>query len=490
MAIKATIPASDLLKLQPSKKIVKSALGSMLKITEKYFGSSVLMEVPHFLQGIDPEILPAIEIASRLKSLGMIRDIRKIPKVPDEPFLFRYTTSPAVDAWGSDFLSEESAIWKALGETIERTLWRSSRNFYHKKIINVRYERVKKESIDIFSLSGFSIEQRKRNKALMFDEKTQFDWLKVDSLVSDREIFCPAQLLSARYYSENAKTLECETKKEPMLRWPVTTGLATGQSLEEATVKGILEVIERDAFMITYLNKLSPSEIKLEDLFEQDGDIQKVLLSLKRYNLEPHILLLPTDFSVPVVFSLLIDRSGLGPALTVGASADYDVKAAILDALAESLSVRLGIKDIFKKETKLGKMGRRERTIHWADPARLPKIGFLFQGKKIKLPTLNDQEFFIKSPDKKERRDYYQKQLKNIVGQFKSKNYELVLVDITTKEIESMGLHCVYVLSPELQPLHLDESLPYLGGKRLREVPLKLGYQPSKELNREPHPFP
>ena len=44
-----------------------------------------------------------------------------------------------------------------------------------------------------------------------------------------------------------------------MLRWAVTTGLATGQSLEEAIAKGILEVVERDAFMISYLNRLSPA---------------------------------------------------------------------------------------------------------------------------------------------------------------------------------------------------------------------------------------
>jgi hypothetical protein len=37
--------------------------------------------------------------------------------------------------------------------------------------------------------------------------------------------------------------------------------------------------------------------------------------------------------------------------------------------------------------------------------------------------------------------------------------------------------------------MHLIETLPYLGGKRLKEVPRKLGYKPAKELNPEPHPF-
>ena len=45
-----------------------------------------------------------------------------------------------------------------------------------------------------------------------------------------------------------------------------------------------------------------------------------------------------------------MDGSGFGPRSTVGASADYDAKAAILDALTESLSVRLGIKNSFRQE--------------------------------------------------------------------------------------------------------------------------------------------
>ena len=273
MNVRATIPASDLLKLQPSKKFIKTALGLALNVLEKYFGSSVLLEMPSSLQGISPEFLPAIEIASRLKSLGMTGEIRKIPKMPDEPFLFRYTAFPAVNGNGSDFSSEESAIWKTLGETAERVLWGNSHRFYHKKIIQASCGQIREKSIDIFSLAGFSPEQRQRHDSLLFDEKTKFGWLKVSSLASRKKIFCPAQLLSSRYWRENVKTLKCENKPEPMLRWAVTTGLATGQSLEEAILKGILEIIERDAYMITYLNKLPSPEISLENLSEQDQEI-------------------------------------------------------------------------------------------------------------------------------------------------------------------------------------------------------------------------
>src|SRR4030042_4469719 len=189
MNVRTTMPASDLLRLQPSRKIIKTALGLGLNVLEKYFCASALLEVPSSLQGISPELLPAIEIASRIKSLGMTGEIRKISKMPDEPFLFRYTTFHTANGSGSDVASEESAIWKTLGETIERVLWGNSHSFYRKKVIRASYGQIRGKSIDIFSLAGFFPEQRQHHKNLSFDEKTNFSWLKVSSITSRKKIF-------------------------------------------------------------------------------------------------------------------------------------------------------------------------------------------------------------------------------------------------------------------------------------------------------------
>ncbi len=70
---------------------------------------------------------------------------------------------------------------------------------------------------------------------------------------------------------------------------------------------------------------------------------------------------------------------------------------------------------------------------------------------------------------------------------------EIVYVDISNNKLKKYGIKVVKVIIPQLQPLYLDERYPYLGGTRLYEVPIKLGFlktaKQENELNKIPHPF-
>jgi ribosomal protein S12 methylthiotransferase accessory factor len=56
---------------------------------------------------------------------------------------------------------------------------------------------------------------------------------------------------------------------------------------------------------------------------------------------------------------------------------------------------------------------------------------------------------------------------------------------LTTPDVAALGFEAVRVLSPEAQPLFVDE--PYFG-ERAETVPRALGYEP--RLDRSYHPFP
>jgi len=486
MKLEITTSPLKILETRPSKNIFIKIIKTILISLEKYFGSEILIKTPSDLYGvndnINDEILKIINIASRLQSLGIIENITKKTKYADEPFAHIYHVSCPGKAYGAGitFFEAKKAIWKALGEAVERHLWYNSNDFYKKRLLKTSYKNIKNKKLNIFSLAGFSQEQKNKLSSLQFGENTILNWVPAFSLTLKKTIYCPIQLISAFYFNK-----ERAQEKEPMLRWCITTGLATGRFLEEAIIKGILEIIERDAFMISYLNKLSPPIIDLEYLSAQDEDIANIIKNFKRYNLEIYTLQLPTDFSgVYIVAVFIIDRTDLGPALSVGASADFNLKTAFLNALSESLIVRYGLKNKFQNEINLQKIGREERLIYWAKPENLPKIDFFFKGEKIKVNL--EQNFYKTTDDKK----YYKEKLNFLVNELKAKNYEACYVELTTPEIKKLNLRSVFVVIPELQPLHLDESIPYLGGKRLKEVPLKLGYQPAEILNQEPHPFP
>ena len=475
--LEITEPAYEGLEDRPLRRSFSvEIIKKVIKFLEKYLGSTVLIKIPAELSEIEGVAYEFINTAYKLQKLGVINNIIKIIGYPDEPLMYQYYASSVRKAtgWGVDFFSKEKALWKSLGEATERYLWYNSDRFFQNRKI-CSYRDLKGRALNIFSLAGFSEEQKNKHSILQFDENTVFGWIPARFLVSRKILFCPVQLVSAYYRDKNT---------EPMLRWGVTTGLSTGQSLKEAIVKGALEVIERDAFMISYLNKLSPPIIDLEYLSDQDEEIAKIIKNFKRYNLEIYILQLPTDFPVYVNLAILIDRTGLGPAVSVGASANFDFKTALLTSLSESLVVRHSLKNIFKKKIDLKKIGREERVVYWAKPENLPKIEFFLKGEKIKIDL---SQGFYKT---KNNKNNYKEKLRILNTELEKKNYKTCYVELTTKEIKKIGLRCVQVVIPELQPLHLHESIPYFGGKRLKEVPLKFGYQPAKVLNQIPHPFP
>jgi ribosomal protein S12 methylthiotransferase accessory factor len=492
MELKITASARKVLNLQSSSKIVKRAVKSCSDLLEKYFGASILLDMPDHLHKVEPEMLLAINAAFKLKRLGLIEEIKEIPKFSDEPFVYKVTILPIhAQSGGADFFSRGKAYWKALGETVERYLWRNSDFSYRHTLVKKSYSEIKKEAVNIFELAGFSNEQKKNIDILKFDENTVFGWIPARSITSGKKLWCPTQLVNAKYFREHVKKDGCENRNEPMLRWAVTTGLATGQSLEEALAKGILEVVERDAFMISYLNRLSPPIVDLENLAEQDSDLEKILKDFRRYNLEVRLLKLPTDFPVHVYLAMVIDRTGLGPALSAGASADFDLKTCLLDGLAEALSVRISQKNSFREETgPLEKLDRRGRLLWWTKEENLPKIDFFLQGIKVKLNLKEETSIFSELVDKSSRRKYYARKLDLLKKYLQEKNCEAVYADLTEPNIRKLGFHSVQVVIPELLPMHLDESIPYFGGKRLKEIPQKFGYKPAEKLNNVPHPFP
>jgi len=82
--------------------------------------------------------------------------------------------------------------------------------------------------------------------------------------------------------------------------------------------------------------------------------------------------------------------------------------------------------------------------------------------------------------------------IRKILAIFKDRGYNLLIKDLTTRDVKEAGFHSIKVFSPQLIPLHGNHNYPFLGGKRLYEVPILIGMsaRPFEGLNPYPHPFP
>jgi ribosomal protein S12 methylthiotransferase accessory factor len=431
------------------------------------------------------------------RNLGLIKNLLKVAKSEkilnaiylndsynDEPKLFSFSSvlkiknqsinKSSLDniITGVSFI-KETALLKTLGEALERynlSIYQE-KNFIWNSYNSLKGKRIDPQKFISFSKKDF---HAKPKFNLYTSKNDELNWMKGFSLTKKEEILIPAQLVFVPYYF---------TTKEPVIRFPITTGAACYNSLKGAILRGLLEVIERDAFMIFYLNKLSPPIINIQN--SQDKLLEKIFSSIKRYKLELYILDISTDVPVYSILAIVIDKTGFGPAISLGMKSDLYIKNAIIGAIEESFHSRFWIKDIMiqkkikslwmeiqKKKDYISDL--KERGIIWSELQMINKINFFFKGKKVLLKKT--------SSTKTENLD-------SLLKWFTKQNIEVLYVNITPARLEREKIYVVKVIIPQFQPLYLDERFPYWEGKRLKEIPQKLGLKPLKKVYKFPHPF-
>ncbi len=119
-----------------------------------------------------------------------------------------------------------------------------------------------------------------------------------------------------------------------------------------------------------------------------------------------------------------------------------------------------------------------EHMLYWLHPERIGRLDFLTSGPVQK-----------KDPAVWEN-DSAPQHLDRITAWCRSREYELASVDIGRSKKNPTHLKVEMVVIPELQPMHLTEKFPCLGGKRIAEIPAMFGYTPrATPFADEPHPF-
>lgn len=417
---------------------------------------------------------------------GIVRALIEEARRNDEPKIYSYiawlsNTTHISDAnvqrfAGGVSLDRKKAMVRCLGEAIERYCLA----FYRRKDLKkCSYEELDEQALDPRRVATFSKKQftDKRFGRFKYDEKSVFTWTKGYSLSQNEPLLLPAQLVYLPYLVEGEDY-------EPLILIPHSNGASGRSSFAGALCHGICEVIERDAVMINYLNKLPRERIDIKN--SENDSIRKYIEVYARYGYELNIFDLTTDLEVPTMLTILIDRSGFGPEIVTGTSCDIDAEEAILSSI-EGAKVGPGLRDVLQRNPNIDPMRIRDpnlaRGLFWARRGMISHLDFLLKNDKVK---------DVKSLKNPSSHNFAQ-DLKYVLRIFEKKGIEVAFADVTTPDINDMGFKVVKVIIPELQPMSQYERYRYLGGERLYKVPKILGYKDKEttedELNRIPHPF-
>ncbi len=371
---------------------------------------------------------------------------------------------------------------KAVGELLERVaLGGRPESSVHASIDLLDRKRV--SFLDPRRISHFSDEQRVRLPRLGMNVDKSIDWVVGRNIFSGRTLI-PLQCVRRGSVFDFDDSV--------ILRDANSNGCAGHFTLKEAVLAGIYENVERDGFLIFWLNAIAPPVIDPTSV--KDPDFQKLLERFSRYQFEARFLNTTTDIGIPSFLCVLIDRSGRGPRIAVGGGCGWDVERALIETGYKTLASFQ--KTIQTDEQQLAPelssdyvpfslrtLKKRERVLLWQNPAMYPKIEPFLSGPKQAL-----QEAFPNLPHFKGVQEEYD-YVKNIFQKL-GKGYEIYYYEARHPVLRRIGYHVVKVIIPEIVHLYLNEALPPLAASRLKTVPTKLGYKTAKEWNPWPHPFP
>jgi ribosomal protein S12 methylthiotransferase accessory factor len=417
------------------------------------------------------------------KSFGLLDSVQRVPHYTDELQFFHFggklsSTTRMSDgsnmdsyAYGFSLLSEETALIKFIGEAAERFCLQI---YKEKKFTRAAYCELGQCALDPLTINGVSVTTKQLLPRFDVTVESVLRWTRATDLLTGTRTLVPAQLVYLSYQYPDW---------EKMIHLPITTGAAAGSSVYAAVYRGLCEIIERDAFLIYYLNKLSPQQIDLS--LVDDPFTRTLLRKLARYRLEPFVFDITTDLTIPTCLAVVVDPSGIGPPVSLGLRAGTDAVRIIGEALLESQHPRSWIRRLMEEgetppESPRDIVSLADRALFWAQPERQDDLAFLWQGGRAGKVTRGTAMTA-------------REQLQRVLDRLRERHLSAYVVDLTLPRIRRLGLAAVKVIAPQLVPFYLRENVPYLGARRLYDAPVRMGRRThpltENELNHIPHPF-
>ncbi|KKT79337.1 MAG: hypothetical protein UW75_C0016G0003 [Parcubacteria group bacterium GW2011_GWF2_44_8] len=404
---------------------------------------------------------------------------------PDAPAVIRYgvylkLTGPVLgntyNAEGFGVANDKNAaLLIAVAEALERQsayIWNPS------VIVKGSFDTLK-DTHNLVWMDLFSEKQKAEDEKMNVSKNSIVGWAPAVGIHNNKKYLLPAQMVYVLYGNENLK--------EPIFTDSSTSGVAAGASFEHAACQALCELVERDALMGFWLNKIPPPLIDPNTI--ESKDIRQKISTLKKYKFELYILDITSDIKIPTFCAVLRDPTGEVP-VSMSAVADFDKNHALEKLILEisKFAHYRADENTYSKNGSdisnyLDIFTMPERRHVWTQKNMFHEIDFFLQGEKKDFSSIQDRKDILT----------YKKKLEEVKKLLKQKGMDGYLAEVTSKEANSVGLRVVRAVVPDLIPIHFSEKRKHLGVSRLYEFPvlLRISTERSSEdtINNTPHPF-
>ena len=308
---------------------------------------------------------------------------------------------------------------------------------------------------------------RKKNFPLRpFDEQHQYLWTNGSNVISGETVYILADCIFFPYFP-----------RTPRYTMANSSGTAARFDRDEAIRHATLELIERDAFVIVWLNRLRMPNISTRSLPEF---IQKRIREMEKTGFRIVVKNFTLDLA-PVIF-VFAQNEKLTTTICAACSS-FDVVSAISHAMEEveaAAYCRL-----------------RNRTVESITPLKVQRT--YHHGDLYKQPRFFQQADFLAAGSIVSRfADVTKKTSKSweeLLERFETVGFSLLTVSLIPDDqfLDFQIPRVEKVLIPGTAPMSFGYGLEPCGMERVYSLPARLGYKKTKlgysELTKFPHPY-
>jgi len=429
---------------------------------------------------------------------GIVTAVRELPPAPGMPARLRVCAVDVADmrrivdwpnnrqAFGTSWHDFDQARDSAIGEAVARYCgsWLPP----EREIRHASYLRLCRDGVPAVDPRRLNLYSQRQYATPGFPfasltPETECAWIEAFSHTTSEAVWVPACLVSREAAPARFTN-------------PLIAGLASGTSEEHAVTSGLEEVLERDTTMLWWANtprlRRLPVPAEIRALVADTADTYDVTL-----------IPLDNEFAVPIVAAAVFDRARRR--LSIGFATRLDALEAAKKALAEGFTLQhtyLALDD----ERELAGMradlphlkpyradrryldSYREDFGDVVDPVCQQQIHLDPRAATRVAPWVRDLPVrpWDGLPALGERR------LKAYRERVEERGFEVISVDLTTRDVAAAGFHVAHTIVPGLVS-DFPAGFPYWGDGRIRRAAVDLGWRttplPEERLNVFPLPY-
>jgi ribosomal protein S12 methylthiotransferase accessory factor len=373
--------------------------------------------------------------------------------------------------------TESEAIASAVAEAIERYCayhWDPFRTFVAPWSA-VRDRAISPDDCVLYSDAQYATPEW---RTVHWSEEQEVSWIEGIELPGGQSVILPAGLVFL---------VTPPPRPEDFFVPSSSNGLAAGTTLVAAALGGLYELMERDALLIAWMNRLPATEIDLQRAGPAAAQIAR---HFQRLAVRVRAFLMPSDLPAAVVMAVSFDSDPARPSQVIGMGCHLDPQVAVMKALYEMCQ------------------GRPSEARRFADN---PPHGRLTRYEDVR--TLDDHSAFASLPQQRGEFDFLaasgalvgtgelrsaatgdaERDLLFTADALTALGCRVAYVDLTLPDVAPFGIHVARAIATGLQPVHFGHGTERLGGRRLFELPEKLGLadrvRTIADLNPCPHPL-